>query len=188
MPKPSNVTSLKTRPRRPVPEDVARKLEEAAEAQGNRMAGESQPEPTSVSEPSGAHQPVAAEPRPVSTEPQPVAAEKSSVALEPEAVVAEPAPVSAEPEAVAAEPVPVQHPQIVSSDGEATGAASAAAQGAVGTMGNPRRRRDGVRTRTTSLHVPLELSQQLRMHCAATGRRQNDVIIRALTAYLDTVS
>ncbi len=55
----------------------------------------------------------------------------------------------------------------------------------VGTMHNPRvRKTDGVQTRSTTVHLPVELAKKLAVHCAMTGRKQSDVIAEAVEAVL----
>ena len=54
-----------------------------------------------------------------------------------------------------------------------------------GTMAAPRVRKDGTRTRSTSLHLPVDLGRRLAVFCAERGRKQNDVLLAAVTAYLD---
>jgi len=55
----------------------------------------------------------------------------------------------------------------------------------VGTMHNPRvRKTDGVQTRSTTVHLPIDLAKKLAVHCAMTGRKQSDVISEAVEAVL----
>lgn len=55
----------------------------------------------------------------------------------------------------------------------------------VGTMHNPRvRTTDGVKTRSTTVHLPIELGTKLAVHCAMTGRRLSDVMAEALRTFL----
>jgi hypothetical protein len=53
-----------------------------------------------------------------------------------------------------------------------------------GTRRNPRVRRDGVATRSTSVHLPVDLAKRLARHCAETERRQSEVIAEALERLL----
>lgn len=135
MPKPSSVVNLKPRGtrRQPVPDDVARKLEDAAEAMGNGVAG-----------------------------------------------------VRGR-EAVASQPHEPTRPGVAGVRGLEAVASQAdepTGTGVVGTMTAPRVRKDGTRTRSTSLHVPVDLGKRLAVHCAENGRRQNDVIVAAIERYL----
>jgi hypothetical protein len=55
----------------------------------------------------------------------------------------------------------------------------------VGTMHNPRvRKTDGVKTRSTTVHLPVELAKKLAVHCAMSGRKQSEVIAEAVEALL----
>lgn len=55
----------------------------------------------------------------------------------------------------------------------------------VGTLHNPRvRKADGVQTRSTTVHLPVELAKKLAVHCAVNGRRQSEVIAEAVQAML----
>jgi hypothetical protein len=55
----------------------------------------------------------------------------------------------------------------------------------VGTMHNPRvRKTDGVQTRSTTVHLPIDLAKKLAVHCAMSGRKQSDVIAEAVEAVL----
>jgi hypothetical protein len=55
----------------------------------------------------------------------------------------------------------------------------------VGTMHNPRvRKTDGVQTRSTTVHLPVELAKKLAVHCAMTGRKHSDVIAEAVESLL----
>jgi hypothetical protein len=56
----------------------------------------------------------------------------------------------------------------------------------IGTRANPRvRKLDGVKTRSTSVHLPIELALELTMHCARAGLRQSEVITQALEDWLE---
>jgi hypothetical protein len=55
----------------------------------------------------------------------------------------------------------------------------------VGTMHNPRvRKTDGVQTRSTTVHLPVDLAKKLAVHCAVAGRKQSEVIAEAVEALL----
>ena len=56
----------------------------------------------------------------------------------------------------------------------------------VGTRANPRIRKiDGVETRSTSVHLPIELGLRLTMFCARNGRKQSEVLTTAVAELLD---
>ena len=56
----------------------------------------------------------------------------------------------------------------------------------IGTLHNPRvRKTDGVKTRSTTVHLPIQLAQKLAVHCAMTGRKQSEVIAEAMEALLN---
>ena len=143
MPKPSSPSlSLKPRglrPSAPVPDDIARRLEAAAEAQGNGVAG---------ARDFGAPPSEAVEPAP-------------------------PAP---------APPPPPPRPTVPKK--AAKGAAASATIAGAGTLKVPRERKDGVQTRSTSIHLPVDLGRRVKMYCAQNDMRQNEVIIEALEAFL----
>jgi len=55
----------------------------------------------------------------------------------------------------------------------------------VGTMHNPRvRKTDGVQTRSTTVHLPIDLAKKLAVHCAMSGRKQSEVIAEAVDGLL----
>jgi hypothetical protein len=54
-----------------------------------------------------------------------------------------------------------------------------------GTRANPRVRKvDGVKTRSTSIHLPVDLALELTLHCARNGLRQSEVVTRAVREWL----
>lgn len=53
-----------------------------------------------------------------------------------------------------------------------------------GTINNPRRRADGVKTRATTVHLPVELARRLVMYAAEKGIRQSEVVAEAVRAHL----
>lgn len=56
----------------------------------------------------------------------------------------------------------------------------------LGTRANPRvRKTDGIKTRSTSIHLPIELGLRLTMFCARNGRRQSEIIALAVGQWLD---
>lgn len=54
-----------------------------------------------------------------------------------------------------------------------------------GTLETPYMRKDGVKTISTSMTVPIELWQKLSVHCATTGRKKSFVIAKAIETYLE---
>lgn len=56
----------------------------------------------------------------------------------------------------------------------------------IGTRTNPRiRKTDGVKTRSTSVHLPIELARELTLFCADTGWRQSAAIAAAVEEWLE---
>lgn len=56
----------------------------------------------------------------------------------------------------------------------------------LGTRANPRERKsDGVKTRSTSIHLPIDLGLRLTMYCARNGRRQSEIVALAVEKWLD---
>lgn len=49
-----------------------------------------------------------------------------------------------------------------------------------GTILEPYVRRDGVKTRTTSFCLPVDIAQWLRVHAAQTGQKQSAIVAQAL--------
>jgi len=45
-------------------------------------------------------------------------------------------------------------------------------------------RKDGTRTRSTTVHLPIDLAKRLAIHCAETGTRQSEIVVAALAEYL----
>lgn len=60
----------------------------------------------------------------------------------------------------------------------------ASLQARQGTMATPHVRRDGLQTRSTTIHFPVELHQQLRMRAAADGRRISEMVAEAVEEWL----
>lgn len=149
-------------PRKPLSEEEARKIEEAIAAKGEGIAG---------------NEPVSSEAREL----------VSSRACEPASSTTEQvgAPVAEHPSSTAERASPQstkssQRPRIPSvkrvREAPVTG---------VGTLHNPRvRKADGVQTRSTTVHLPVELAKKLAVHCAVNGRRQSEVIAEAVQAIL----
>ena len=61
---------------------------------------------------------------------------------------------------------------------------SASLQARQGTMSTPHVRKDGLETRSTTIHFPVELHQQLRMRAAADGRRISEMVAEAVHEWL----
>jgi hypothetical protein len=53
-----------------------------------------------------------------------------------------------------------------------------------GTKESPHIRADGIATRATSIHFPVEVHQKLRMAAAATERHLSDIVTEAVTTWL----
>jgi hypothetical protein len=53
-----------------------------------------------------------------------------------------------------------------------------------GTHEEPYVRKDGIKTRATTMHLPVDLLRELAVHCAQTGSRQSEIIAAAIEAYL----
>lgn len=66
----------------------------------------------------------------------------------------------------------------------ASQAREAVASQGTGTMHAPRVRKDGTRTRSTSMHMPIDLGKRLAVYCAERGTKQNDVLVAALERFL----
>jgi hypothetical protein len=184
-------------PRKPVSDEVARLLEEAIERKSEAVAG-SPP----VAPPQAAVVPSAAPVEPPST-PRPTLIEQPAprATLSPEVSqeAVSPAPRSSvrpaneTPESSGAHSeqrvklksdlnparltprAPVKRTQIAQSEPETT----------LGTVKNPRiRKRDGVATRSTSIHFPVDLAFELTMYCAQTGLGQSEAVTEAVAEYL----
>lgn len=68
----------------------------------------------------------------------------------------------------------------------ATAPLPAAANTGLGTRANPRvRKTDGIKTRSTSIHLPIDLGLDLTMFCARHGRRQSEIVALAVRKWLD---
>lgn len=149
-------------PRKPLSEEDARKIEEAIAAKGEGIAG-SEPVSSEAREPvsSRAHEPMSLESDAVraSTIERPDSTGDKPPLQEPKN-----SPRPRTPSGKRVREVPV------------TG---------VGTLHNPRvRKADGVQTRSTTVHLPVELAKKLAVHCAVNGRRQSEVIAEAVQAML----
>jgi hypothetical protein len=53
-----------------------------------------------------------------------------------------------------------------------------------GTMRNPRTRKDGVETRATTVHMPIELAARVNEIRARSGHRFSEVVVEAVEAWL----
>jgi hypothetical protein len=153
-------------PRKPnttLNEEAARKLEEAIAAKGEGVAGQ-------------ADAPAA-----------PQAHELTSSVVAPIELPA-PLPVEAAPAVVevpAVAPAPARNTVSSRARGATKSRARELPTTGVGTMHNPRvRKTDGVQTRSTTVHLPVELAKKLAVHCAMTGRKQSDVIAEAVETVL----
>lgn len=133
-------------PRKPVDENVARKIEEALERKSEGVAGVAH-NLVQVVPPSALSRDVA--------EDKPLKPRKSEVAAKGKSKSE-------------SSPLP------------------AAANTGLGTRANPRERKtDGIKTRSTSIHIPIDLGLRLTMFCARNGRRQSEIIALAVTSWLD---
>jgi len=180
------VFSIGARKPNPVSEEAARRLEEAIEAKGEGVAGQAAAavavqarELTSSNDASNEPSDPLASFETKATELPPI--EASRVELK---SVEQPVEVKApEPEVPAAAPAR----STVSSRARSTTKSQARElpTTGIGTLHNPRiRKNDGVRTRSTTVHLPVELAKKLAVHCAMTGRRQSEVITEAVEAML----
>lgn len=100
------------------------------------------------------------------------------------------------PPAPAPEVAPVPPPKARSASSQAREPASlqrsaslqarepASLQARQGTMATPHVRRDGLETRSTTIHFPVELHQELRMRAAADGRRISEMVAEAVQQWL----
>jgi hypothetical protein len=172
-------------PRKPtaLSEEAARKLEAAIEAKGEGVAGQT----ASVSI-AAAH---AASPAPA-----PVAAPQaheltSSVEAPAERAAAHAPAFDEEPEVdletapIVELPTPVRSSVSSRARSVTKPRARELPTTGLGTLHNPRvRKTDGVKTRSTTVHLPVELAKKLAVHCAMTGRKQSDVIAEAVEAIL----
>lgn len=153
-------------PRKPntLNEEAARKLEEAIAAKGEGVAGQAEALMTPQ-----VHELTTSTTAPVEAVPGLVPVEAATAAVEVPAVT----------------PAPARN--AVSSRARSTTKLRARElpTTGVGTMHNPRvRKTDGVQTRSTTVHLPVELAKKLAVHCAVTGRKQSDVIAEAVEAIL----
>lgn len=184
----SKIFEIKARKPNLVSEEAARRLEAAIEAKGEGVAGQASAavalqarEPTSSNDAS-------IEPSlpPASIQSKPIelpSIDANRIGLE--LVKQEPAEVtSPEPEAPAA----AAPRNTVSSRARGTTKSQARElpTTGIGTLHNPRvRKTDGVKTRSTTVHLPIQLAQKLAVHCAMTGRKQSEVIAEAMEALLN---
>jgi hypothetical protein len=162
----SKIFNLNPRKPNTLSEEAARKLEAAIEAKGEGVAGQ-----TAAAVALQAHELTS------SAEAQAV------VPAEPEPVAAEAAPVLELPAA----PAPVRNAASSRARNVTKSRARELPTTGVGTMHNPRvRKTDGVQTRSTTVHLPIDLAKKLAVHCAMSGRKQSDVIAEAVEGLLTT--
>lgn len=166
-------------PRKPnaLSEEAARKLEAAIEAKGEGVAGQSAAVLVAAPAPVAAPQTHELT-SPVQTQAEPPAADPVVAAAPLTIETPEPAPV-----VELAQPVR----NVVSSRARnvTKSRARELPTTGVGTLHNPRvRKTDGVKTRSTTVHLPVELAQKLAVHCAMSGRKQSDVIAEAVEALI----
>lgn len=152
-------------PRKPntLSEDAARKLEEAIAAKGEGVAGQT----------SAVVVPAIVETRELTSSPAP-----SVQAMQPE-----PEPIIEPASVTTVEEVTAQARNVVSprTRGTTKPRPRELPTTGVGTMHNPRvRKTDGVKTRSTTVHLPVELAKKLAVHCAMSGRKQSEVIGEAV--------
>lgn len=167
-------------PRKPttLSEEAARKLEAAIEAKGEGVAGQSAPVLVAAPAPVAAPQ---AHELTSSAEPAVEAAKAESAAIAARAAseTPEPAPI------VELAAQPIRNPVSSRTRSVTKSRARELPTTGVGTLHNPRvRKTDGVKTRSTTVHLPVELAQKLAVHCAMSGRKQSEVIAEAVEAIL----
>lgn len=61
---------------------------------------------------------------------------------------------------------------------------TASLQARQGTMATPHVRRDGQQTRSTTIHFPVDLHQELRLRAATDGRRISEIVTEAVSQWL----
>lgn len=164
----SKVFNLNPRKPNTLSEDAARKLEEAIAAKGEGVAGQS----AEVVVPQ---------------------AHELTSSVHVNAVAEAPIVLPTEPEEVEVKPVveapvaPVRNAVSSRARNTARSRARELPTTGVGTLHNPRvRKTDGVHTRSTTVHLPIELATKLAVHCAMTGRKQSEVIAEAVEGLLAT--
>jgi len=161
----SKIFNLNPRKPNTLSEEAARKLEAAIEAKGEGVAGQ-----TAAAVALQAHELTS------SVEAQ------AAAPAEPEPV-AEAAPVLELPAA----PAPARNAVSSRARNVTKSRARELPTTGVGTMHNPRvRKTDGVQTRSTTVHLPIDLAKKLAVHCAMSGRKQSDVIAEAVEGLLTT--
>jgi hypothetical protein len=167
-------------PRKPVSEIAARQLEEALERKSEGVAGVAPSLATTL-------------PVVVQTEVEEIKAPPPVRELRAAPPAASPAPEPEPPApALRAEVAPTHENTASSSQTSAKSNAKARTASApsvpstgLGTRANPRiRKNDGVKTRSTSVHLPVDLALKLTMYCARFGRRQSEVITQAVDTWL----
>jgi hypothetical protein len=159
----SKIFNLNPRKPNTLSEEAARKLEAAIEAKGEGVAGQ-----TAAAVALQAHELTS------SVEAQ------AAAPAEPEPV-AEAAPALELPAA----PPPARNAVSSRARNVTKSRARELPTTGVGTMHNPRvRKTDGVQTRSTTVHLPIDLAKKLAVHCAMSGRKQSDVIAEAVEAVL----
>jgi hypothetical protein len=151
-------------PRKPIDELAARRLEDAIAAKGESVAGQTDAVP---------------HPRnPESVDP---------IAADPQREIGESAKALAGRVVAEAEPSPRAH-ELMSSraHGSVTPRHHDVPATGIGTIHNPRVRKiDGLQTRATTVHLPIDLAIKLTTYCAQNGRKRNDVIIERLEMLLE---
>lgn len=147
-------------PRKPISEDAARRLEAVIAAKGEGVAGQGERLPVLIDREEATPQPLVVAP-PLETD----LVEPASVEL-PDVTT----PVSQVHELTSSRP-----------RGTTKSRNRELPKTGVGTLGNPRiRKLDGVRTRSTTVHLPVILATKLAVHCAQLGLKQSEVITQAI--------
>lgn len=90
--------------------------------------------------------------------------------------------VAAKGQAVAGAPAPKRATS--SRRRDVTTSRSHDAETGPGTLNNPRRRADGVKTRATTVHLPIDLLRKLSVHAAERGVRLSQVVTEAVRVHL----
>jgi hypothetical protein len=116
-----------------------------------------------------------------------IAAKGEAVAGLPQPAPSAPAPARERPAEAAPEPNPSPAPEMSSDAAKRPAPRKAPRSRAtgVGTLHNPRvRKTDGVKTRVTSFHLPIDLAEELAVFCARSGHRQSEVVTEAIDTWL----
>jgi hypothetical protein len=161
----SKIFNLNPRKPNTLSEEAARKLEESIAAKGEGVAGQ-----TAAAVALQAHELTSSVEAQVAApvEPKPVA--EAAPALE-----------------LPATPAPVRNTASSRARSVTKSRARELPTTGVGTMHNPRvRKTDGVQTRSTTVHLPIDLAKKLAVHCAMSGRKQSEVIAEAVEGLLTT--